>query len=49
MQKNRSVLPMAITQGDSAGIGPEIIALAFRDHPAQMRGCFVAGLSLIHI
>lgn len=43
MQKNRSVLPMAITQGDSAGIGPEIIALAFRDHPAQMRGCFVAG------
>lgn len=35
--------PIAITQGDSAGIGPEIIAKAFRDHPSLMRGCFVAG------
>ena len=34
---------IAITQGDSAGIGPEIIAKAFRDQPALMRGCFVAG------
>ena len=29
--------------GDAAGIGPEIIAKAFRDHAAQLRGCFVAG------
>ena len=36
-------LPIAITQGDSAGIGPEIIAQAFRDHPAELAGCFVAG------
>ena len=34
---------IAITQGDSAGIGPEIIAKAFRDAPELMRGCFVAG------
>lgn len=34
---------IAITQGDSAGIGPEIIAKAFRDQPALLRGCFVAG------
>ena len=34
---------IAITQGDSAGIGPEIIAKAFRDAPAVMQGCFVAG------
>lgn len=34
---------IAITQGDSAGIGPEIIAKAFRDQPDLMRGCFVAG------
>lgn len=35
--------PIAITQGDSAGIGPEIIAMAFRDYPQDMCGCFVAG------
>ena len=40
MQKNKAI---AITQGDSAGIGPEIIAKAFRDAPDTMRGCFVAG------
>ncbi|MDO4591942.1 MAG: 4-hydroxythreonine-4-phosphate dehydrogenase PdxA, partial [Comamonadaceae bacterium] len=34
---------IAITQGDSAGIGPEIIAKAFRDQPALLQGCFVAG------
>ena len=34
---------IAITQGDSAGIGPEIIAKAFRDQPEAMQGCFVAG------
>ncbi|MDP9898556.1 4-hydroxythreonine-4-phosphate dehydrogenase PdxA [Variovorax ginsengisoli] len=36
-------LPMAITLGDPAGIGPEIIVKAFRDAPALTRGCFVAG------
>lgn len=35
--------PLAITQGDAAGIGPEIIAKAFRDEPEALRGCFVAG------
>ena len=35
--------PIAITMGDAAGIGPEIIAKAFRDHPAGTRHCFVAG------
>lgn len=35
--------PIAITLGDPAGIGPEIIVKAFRDAPASTRGCFVAG------
>jgi 4-hydroxythreonine-4-phosphate dehydrogenase len=35
--------PLAITMGDAAGIGPEIIAKAFRDSPEHTRGCFVAG------
>ncbi|MDO8699545.1 MAG: 4-hydroxythreonine-4-phosphate dehydrogenase PdxA [Rhodoferax sp.] len=35
--------PIAITLGDPAGIGPEIIAKAFRDAPDMTRGCFVAG------
>src|SRR5438105_8992304 len=35
--------PIAITMGDAAGIGPEIVAKAFRDHPQETRGCFVAG------
>ncbi|MDO8280595.1 MAG: 4-hydroxythreonine-4-phosphate dehydrogenase PdxA [Burkholderiaceae bacterium] len=34
---------LAITLGDPAGIGPEIIARAFREAPALTRGCFVAG------
>ena len=34
---------IAITQGDPAGIGPEIIARAFRDQPDLMHGCFVVG------
>ncbi|MGD9772601.1 4-hydroxythreonine-4-phosphate dehydrogenase PdxA [Diaphorobacter sp.] len=36
-------LALAITQGDPAGIGPEIVAKAFRDAPHDMRGCFVVG------
>ena len=35
--------PIAITQGDSAGVGPETIAQAFRSHPAAMQGCFAVG------
>jgi 4-hydroxythreonine-4-phosphate dehydrogenase len=34
---------VAITLGDPAGVGPEIIAMAFRDAPQQTRNCFVAG------
>jgi len=35
--------PLAITQGDPAGIGPETIAKAFRDAPADLQGCFAVG------
>lgn len=35
--------PLAITLGDAAGIGPEIIVKAFRDAPAALHGCFIAG------
>ena len=35
--------PIAITLGDPAGIGPEIIAKAFRDGGELLAGCFVAG------
>ncbi|MGE4241640.1 4-hydroxythreonine-4-phosphate dehydrogenase PdxA [Ramlibacter sp.] len=35
--------PLAITMGDPAGIGPEIVAKAFREQPALLRGAFVAG------
>jgi 4-hydroxythreonine-4-phosphate dehydrogenase len=35
--------PMAVTLGDAAGIGPEIIVKAFRDAPEQMQGCVVVG------
>ncbi|MFY3385488.1 4-hydroxythreonine-4-phosphate dehydrogenase PdxA [Paracidovorax sp. MALMAid1276] len=38
-----TALPMAITQGDPAGIGPEIIVQAFRDAPADLAGAFVVG------
>ena len=36
-------MPLAITMGDAAGIGPEIIAKAFLHSPQATRGCFVAG------
>jgi len=36
-------LPIAITPGDPCGIGPEIIAKAWRTAPELTRGCFVAG------
>ena len=35
--------PLLITMGDAAGIGPEIIAKAFRDSPLDMAGCIVVG------
>jgi 4-hydroxythreonine-4-phosphate dehydrogenase len=35
--------PIAITLGDPAGIGPEIIVKAFRDSPDVMKNCFVVG------
>lgn len=34
---------IAITQGDSTGIGPETVAKAFRDAPSDLLGCFVVG------
>ena len=34
---------IAITQGDAAGIGPEIIVKAWLSQPHGMDGCFVAG------
>ena len=37
------VKPLAITMGDAAGIGPEIIAKAYAAQPAQMQASFVAG------
>ncbi|MGA0570168.1 4-hydroxythreonine-4-phosphate dehydrogenase PdxA [Variovorax sp. VNK109] len=38
-----STKPLVITQGDPAGIGPEIIAHLFREAAGDVRGCFVAG------
>jgi 4-hydroxythreonine-4-phosphate dehydrogenase len=35
--------PLAVTMGDAAGIGPEIIAKAYREQGPLMRGCFVVG------
>jgi 4-hydroxythreonine-4-phosphate dehydrogenase len=35
--------PIAITLGDAAGIGPEIIVKAFRDAPEQLQDCVVVG------
>ena len=35
--------PLAITMGDAAGIGPEIIAKAYRDDAVALKGCFVVG------
>ena len=40
--------PIALTQGDPAGIGGELIARLYRDHPAELSGCFVVG-DLLHL
>ncbi len=36
-------LPIAITMGDAAGIGPEIIVKLYQNQPTLSRGTFVAG------
>ena len=36
-------LPIAITMGDAAGIGPEIIVKAFQMAPLEVAACFVVG------
>lgn len=43
MNNSQQPRPVAISMGDAAGIGPEIVAKAFRDDPAAMQGSFVAG------
>jgi len=43
MTESTRSLPIAITLGDPAGIGPETIVKAFRDAPDLTRGCFVVG------
>ena len=40
---NATIRPIAVTMGDPAGIGPEIIVKAFRDQSGFTRECFVAG------
>jgi 4-hydroxythreonine-4-phosphate dehydrogenase len=35
--------PLAITMGDAAGIGPEIIVKAYQQQPALLQGSFVVG------
>ena len=35
--------PVLITMGDAAGVGPEIIVKAFRDHAPDMANCVVVG------
>ena len=35
--------PLALTIGDAAGIGPEIIVQAFLRDPQALRGCVVVG------
>lgn len=37
MTEKSTLRPLAITQGDPAGIGPEIVAKAFRDAPELLR------------
>ena len=43
MTNSETLKPIAITPGDPAGIGPEIVAKAFRDAPDVLSGCFVLG------
>ena len=41
--KHPAAAPIAITMGDGAGIGPEIIAKAFLTEPDTTAGCVVVG------
>lgn len=43
MKAHMAPTPIAITLGDAAGIGPEIIAKSFQREPALLQGCFVWG------
>lgn len=43
LQPSVDLRPLAITMGDAAGIGPEIIAKSYRDDADALRGCFVVG------
>ena len=43
MTESALSLPIAITLGDPAGIGPETIVKAFSEAPELTRGCFVVG------
>ena len=44
-----SSLPIALTMGDPAGIGPEIVIRSFLQAPEQTRTCFVVGdLAVMH-
>jgi len=43
MMRAASTLPIAVTMGDPAGIGPEIILKAFAQQPVDMHGCCVVG------
>lgn len=43
MSKPSSMEPLAITMGDAAGIGPEIIAKAYAVAPDNVEACFVVG------
>jgi 4-hydroxythreonine-4-phosphate dehydrogenase len=40
---DRNALPVVLTMGDPAGVGPEIIALALRQRPELLRQVVVAG------
>ncbi len=42
-QATADLNPLAITMGDAAGVGPEIIAKAYRDDADALRGCLVVG------
>ncbi len=43
MYSNTTARPLLITMGDAAGIGPEIIAKACQNHPAEAADCVVVG------
>jgi 4-hydroxythreonine-4-phosphate dehydrogenase len=40
---NPRIKPIALTPGDPAGIGPEIVVKAFLEAPEFTQGCFIAG------